>query len=175
VEALHKSAHSGRCACRSSPGSCFSSVCQHNCAIQSMHRMQQQLVRGATGRVPLLPTPSQPLVQRPCTRCSAAAPETSTSGPSYPYNGGDVRQKATIEHVFQPVVGDSASTSTSSSEQTPWAVGWQMNERNLVWSDDLKLRLIKVTVTRGRCADTCSSLEPSSCHRLSAVSNTAAA
>ena len=26
----------------------------------------------------------------------------------------------------------------------PWQLGWQMNERNLVWNDDLKLRLIKV-------------------------------
>ncbi|GBF93928.1 hypothetical protein Rsub_06177 [Raphidocelis subcapitata] len=25
----------------------------------------------------------------------------------------------------------------------PWAVGWQMSERNLVWNDDLKLRLIR--------------------------------
>ena len=26
----------------------------------------------------------------------------------------------------------------------PWQLGWQVNERNLVWNDDLKLRLIKV-------------------------------
>jgi hypothetical protein len=25
----------------------------------------------------------------------------------------------------------------------PWGIGWQMSERNLVWNDDLKLRLIK--------------------------------
>ena len=29
-------------------------------------------------------------------------------------------------------------------------VGWQMNERNLVWDDDLKVRLIKVRLARGR-------------------------
>jgi hypothetical protein len=30
------------------------------------------------------------------------------------------------------------------ASQAPWAVGWQMSERNLVWNDDLKLRLIRV-------------------------------
>ena len=33
----------------------------------------------------------------------------------------------------------------------PWQLGWQMNERNLVWSDDLKLRLIKVGGPQAAC------------------------
>lgn len=35
----------------------------------------------------------------------------------------------------------------------PWQLGWQVNERNLVWNDDLKLRLIKVCRFKsGRCS-----------------------
>lgn len=73
--------------------------------------------------------------------CRTAAVDTQ---PSYPYNSGDDRkQKATIEHIFRP---DAAESPVSSTEriQAPWAVGWQVNERNIMWNDDLKLRLIKV-------------------------------
>lgn len=67
------------------------------------------------------------------------------------YNAGDGRnQKCTIEHVFTPTedATDAAAPSTclrddAASPAAPWKVGWQMSERNLVWHDQLKLRLIK--------------------------------
>jgi len=69
---------------------------------------------------------------------------------AYPYNSGDERkQKATIEHIFQPDASDLASTASTAAAadatseadrlQAPWAVGWQMNERNIMWNDALKL------------------------------------
>jgi hypothetical protein len=42
----------------------------------------------------------------------------------------------------------SSSSSSSSSVQAPWSVGWQVNERNIMWSDDLKTRLVKVGSNR---------------------------
>lgn len=83
---------------------------------------------------------------------SKASQGDTDSGPAYPYNSGDSRQhKATLEHIFKPQDhGDvdveaaaEAAASTSGRVQAPWAVGWQMNERNIMWSDELKLRLIK--------------------------------
>jgi hypothetical protein len=84
--------------------------------------------------------------------CLAAQPVRHVSASAtYPYNSGDGRsQKATLEHIFQPDHGEvdieaaaSSSVSTSGNVQAPWSVGWQMNERNIMWSDDLKMRLIK--------------------------------
>ncbi|GIL52045.1 hypothetical protein Vafri_8009 [Volvox africanus] len=74
------------------------------------------------------------------------APQTS-----YPYNDADGnRQKATIEHIFPALESTSStaqqqpsSSSSSSRPAAPWQVGWQMNERNVYWNDDLKTRLIK--------------------------------
>ncbi|KXZ47268.1 hypothetical protein GPECTOR_36g120 [Gonium pectorale] len=78
------------------------------------------------------------------------AAETSTTGLTYPYNDSDgKRQKATIEHIFPaleeagPSQQSSQSAATSGRAAAPWQVGWQMNERNVYWNDDLKLRLIK--------------------------------
>eukprot|EP00775_Hariotina_reticulata_P003423 gene3423-3695_t len=76
---------------------------------------------------------------------------SSNSTDAYPYNSGDGRQqKATLEHIFNP---DGAATSAGDGSQfdkavvqdapAPWAVSWQMSERNLVWNDQLKLQLIK--------------------------------
>jgi hypothetical protein len=72
------------------------------------------------------------------------------ASPAYPYNSGDSRtQKATLEHIFKPDHGEvdigatAEAASTSGRVQAPWDIGWQMNERNIMWNDDLKLRLIK--------------------------------
>jgi hypothetical protein len=77
------------------------------------------------------------------------------ASPAYPYNSGDSRtQKATLEHIFKPDHGEvdigatAEAASTSGRVQAPWDIGWQMNERNIMWNDDLKLRLIKVRTTR---------------------------
>lgn len=60
----------------------------------------------------------------------------------YAYNSGidKERRKATIEHVYR----ESDGVAKTSSSSAPWSFGWQMNERNLVWNNDLKLRLLKV-------------------------------
>ncbi len=85
--------------------------------------------------------------ERPtCCICRASPDQASTSGhshdDSYLYNSGSPteRKKATIEHVYQEVGG------AREGPPSPWNMGWQMNERNLVWNDDLKARLLKVSV-----------------------------
>jgi hypothetical protein len=37
----------------------------------------------------------------------------------------------------------SSSSAGTAGVQAPWSVGWQVNERNIMWSDDLKTRLVK--------------------------------
>ena len=66
-----------------------------------------------------------------------------TAHDEYSYNSGsnDERRKATIEHIYRDTDGVAKNSSSSS---VPWSMGWQMNERNTVWNDDLKLRLLKV-------------------------------
>ena len=56
-----------------------------------------------------------------------------------------MRQKATIEHVFG---GDTNDHHKGAAASPPWVMGWQMNERNLVWSNDLKLRLLQRNVAQ---------------------------
>jgi hypothetical protein len=85
--------------------------------------------------------------------------------PAYPYQSPEGRNKATIEHIFSPASDTESSTEEeddnnatsaaraaerrhqrsilSAQNSAPWGIGWQMSERNLVWNDDLKLRLIK--------------------------------
>lgn len=105
---------------------------------------------------------------------SSSGASSGGEAPMYAYNAGEGerRQKATLEHIFKPEAPGSdsepASGSGSSSggeepstsgrggsgggsaadrrPQAPWALGWQMSERNIVWNDDLKMRLIRVSV-----------------------------
>jgi hypothetical protein len=130
------SVFSGLCLC----SSCTGAQSRHWTA----HLHQQQL------SCPAL-QPAQPV-----RHLSAHAAATSGTSPAYPYHSGDGRsQKATLEHIFQPDHGEvdmqaaaSSSVSTSGNLQAPWSVGWQVNERNIMWSDDLKMRLIKVSCWR---------------------------
>ena len=85
--------------------------------------------------------------ERPaCGICRASPDQASTSGRvdtnTYTYNSGrsTERKKATIEHVYEKEGGG------REGPPSPWNMGWQMNERNLVWNDDLKARLLKVGV-----------------------------
>lgn len=72
--------------------------------------------------------------------CATKSGGTGGNDPAaYSYNSGDGREKVSIEQVFQ---GDNALTQVQGD--APWKMGWQMNERNLVWNDDLKMRLVKV-------------------------------
>jgi hypothetical protein len=79
------------------------------------------------------------------TRLSLRASTHDQAGTSgrdhYTYNAGSAseRQKATIEHVF----GSAAEKPGSSGSEAPWHLGWQVNERNLIWNNDLKLRLLQ--------------------------------
>jgi hypothetical protein len=104
--------------------------------------------RTIEGRATAQPQPPQQAAQ--------PEPAADAGAPAYPYNAGEGerKQKATIEHIFKPSSSssgggngssdDGRSSGAASTSQAPWAVGWQMSERNLVWNDDLKIRLIRV-------------------------------
>ena len=48
----------------------------------------------------------------------------------FKYKSTDGHSKATIEDVY-----GGSKTSSGLFDEAPWAVGWQMNERNMVWND----------------------------------------
>lgn len=77
----------------------------------------------------------KPAQRRQHTSTSAAADER---GVQFTYKSDDGRTKATMEEVFTP------SSAPLADGATPWQFSWQMNERVLVWSDELKARLVKV-------------------------------
>ncbi|CAD7699318.1 unnamed protein product [Ostreobium quekettii] len=58
--------------------------------------------------------------------------------PTATYNSGDGRAKTTLEQVFR----GEGSTRRVQELEPPWQLGWQMNERNLMWNEGLKLRLV---------------------------------
>jgi len=108
-----------------------------------------------------------------CSRAATSSDQHQQPPPqqqqqAYPYQSPEGRNKATIEHVFftpasdggDDEEGDAASglptaaaaatehrrhrrSALGALDQTPWRIGWQMSERNIVWNDQLKLRLIK--------------------------------
>lgn len=85
-----------------------------------------------------LPHPARP-GNAPYVRASASgngpentSGEVAAGSSQYRYNSGDGRPKASME--------DADWTRASG----PWQMSWQMNERNLVWTNDLKTRLLKV-------------------------------
>lgn len=139
----------------------YTTACPGATCVRSRHARHAPEQRGK---------PHMPPQQPHCQVAARSGTDASTSSPAhqppaYPFNSGDEhRQKATIEHIFGDGGGGGAgvaSTSGSSSPSAgtgrrpsaPWALGWQMSERNLVWNDELKLRLIKV---RSSCACVCS-------------------
>ena len=73
---------------------------------------------------------------------SAGSPADSGDTVTYSYHS-DGHYKATLEDVFK-----NSSTATFVSDHAPWSMGWQTNERNIMWNDDLKLRLIKAYLHR---------------------------
>jgi hypothetical protein len=56
----------------------------------------------------------------------------------------DVARDADAADADRQHSGKHTSFSNSQTADAPWTMGWQMNERNVVWSNDLKLRLVKV-------------------------------
>lgn len=108
-------------------------------------------------------------VVRASSSSSSAEDQQQQLPPAYPYVSPEGRNKATIEHIFAPDSSsqdeDEDATATAAraarrhersllsgsgggDKGAPWHVGWQMSERNLVWNDDLKLRLIKRTAAQ---------------------------
>lgn len=73
------------------------------------------------------------------TRCQYIRASADERGVQFTYKSDDGRTKATMEQVFTP-----DSTPLADGDSTPWQFSWQMNERVLVWNDELKARLVKV-------------------------------
>eukprot|EP01025_Chloroclados_australasicus_P010572 TRINITY_DN1433_c0_g5_i1.p2 TRINITY_DN1433_c0_g5~~TRINITY_DN1433_c0_g5_i1.p2 ORF type:complete len:299 (+),score=25.14 TRINITY_DN1433_c0_g5_i1:34-897(+) len=67
----------------------------------------------------------------------------------YKYNSSDGHAKATLEQIFGPVMQRLASEQQQSEDSlkekddSPWTLSWQMSERNMAWSDELKVSIIK--------------------------------
>jgi hypothetical protein len=94
---------------------------------------------GVYGAAP--PLNSQQHARPACPCCRGRPDEASTSdSDSYTTSSGSSagQRKATIEHVYRE------NSSGRTGPPGPWQMGWQMSERNLVWNDDLKVRLLKV-------------------------------
>lgn len=68
-------------------------------------------------------------------------PTTSTAdegdGYEFTYRGNDGRLKATFEQAFK----NGTSALDGSLASAPWELGYQMSEKNIMWNNDLKLRL----------------------------------
>jgi hypothetical protein len=77
---------------------------------------------------------------------SQNGPTTSSmddnDGYQFTYRGNDGRLKATFEQAFKNGVPNSLDGSLASA---PWELGYQMSEKNIMWNDNLKLRLITRT------------------------------
>ncbi len=99
-----------------------------------------------------------PLSQTAEASSSSQTADTPIADYSYTASDGTTQQKATLERVWGPLQRDAASRSdTDSSGTVGTYMTYQINERNLVWNDDLKVRLIKV---RGRVEGTSSEDSP---------------
>ncbi|KAF5841912.1 hypothetical protein DUNSADRAFT_10349 [Dunaliella salina] len=86
------------------------------------------------------PIPKKVAALRTCRVAAQSGSSESDQGyVDLSYNGSDSRNKATIEHVWGPMQGKAPPPGLES----PWELGWQVNERNLVWNDGLKVALIK--------------------------------
>jgi hypothetical protein len=105
-----------------------------NCASQGLHSVRPSVVQLKVR-----------LIRPTCCQAQQEEPQESHSDRPYKYNAGKSQEKnkATIEHVYGGLTSSKGPESVSSAH-APWAMGWQMNERNIVWNDDLKLRLLKV-------------------------------
>lgn len=85
-------------------------------------------------------------------RASSAQEEPSTSEAyQFTYRGSDGRLKATFEQAFKGGQASGAVGGAGAPPAAPWALGYQMAEKNLAWNDDLKARLIEV----GCCCSAC--------------------
>lgn len=69
---------------------------------------------------------------------SAATKGSSSDGVAFSYHS-DGHYKATLEDVFGGT--DPLNVAAGSA---PWNMGWQTNERNVMWNNELKTRLLVV-------------------------------
>ena len=61
----------------------------------------------------------------------------------FTYEGSDGRKKATFEQAFKATVRmEESSSATAERELAPWDISYQMSEKNLVWNEELKSRLV---------------------------------
>lgn len=75
------------------------------------------------------------------TQATGTSPAASTSGRDVQYSyHSDGHYKATIEDVF----GSGGGQAPLGAGKAPWRMGWQTNERNIMWNEDLKMRLLTV-------------------------------
>ena len=113
------------------------------CPLWCLVPLTQRLIYMATAQVLVIPALPVAIgrAQRLQTRASSHEHAETSGREHYVYNSGSSteRLKATIEHVFSPADARPGSTRADA----PWLLGWQMNERNIVWSNDLKLRLLQ--------------------------------
>ena len=74
-------------------------------------------------------------------------PAMPESQQQYRYIGSNNRRHATMEDAWSVGGGEDypAGVSSFGGENAPWGMGWQTSERNLVWNDELKMGLLKVT------------------------------
>lgn len=106
------------------------SVCQHalrrvapsRCVVRNADPVERESAVHSPGNEP---------------ESTASRPADSGDAVTYSYHS-DGHYKATLEDVFKK-----SSNATLVSDHAPWSMGWQTNERNIMWNDDLKLRLIK--------------------------------
>eukprot|EP00892_Ulva_mutabilis_P006787 jgi/Ulvmu1/4480/UM002_0205.1 len=72
----------------------------------------------------------------------AADSVDTDEGVTYSYHS-EGHYKATLEDVFK-----NPCKASLIRNHAPWSMGWQTNERNIMWNDDLKIRLIKKIVAQ---------------------------
>jgi hypothetical protein len=92
-------------------------------------------------------------------RCSSAAEAASTSSNSKETflagAGQQAAAQAASEHIFsaeaaqhfkQGAAGPIAAAAAAGQQDgaEPWGVGWQLDEQNLLWNDDIKMRFVQV-------------------------------
>lgn len=77
---------------------------------------------------------------RVCSQKGASTSATSSESYEYSYVGSDGRLKATFEGAFK--ARKIQTENTHGRNSAPWEFGYQMSEKNLVWNEGLKSRLL---------------------------------
>ena len=103
-------------------------------------RSGSRAVKNALGCVPQRAGGSGRQAWHATAHASGDASSSSSSSYEYTYAGSDGRLKATFEQAFK---NGRAAAAAAPAAAAPWGIAYQMAEKNLVWSDDLKARLLQ--------------------------------